>query len=303
MCDMQPTLLILAAGMGSRYGGLKQLDPMGPNGETVLDYSVYDAIRAGFGKVVFVIRRDFADAFKSAVGDKFSTRIEVAYAFQELTDLPEDFAVPEGREKPWGTAHAVHAARNHIDTPFAVINADDFYGQDAYQQLANYFNTHHDEPELRTCMVGYHLKNTLSEHGSVNRGLCVVRNGFLQGVEEHSVIVRDEDGVIRGNNLNEQQVNLNANDIVSMNFWGFSPALFPTLEAHFVNFLKTHGQEAKSECYIPTVIDDLIKSEQTDCAVIETSGAWFGVTYPNDKPFVQQSIQALIASEEYPKKL
>ncbi|MEN8661465.1 MAG: nucleotidyltransferase family protein [Lentimonas sp.] len=300
---MQPTLLILAAGMGSRYGGLKQLDPMGPNGETVLDYSVYDAIRAGFGKVVFVIRRDFADAFKSAVGDKFADRIEVVYAFQELTDLPEGFSVPEGREKPWGTAHAVRAARNDIVTPFAVINADDFYGQDAYQQLADYFNNRNDEPELRTCMVGYRLENTLSEHGSVNRGLCITKDGSLHGVEEHSVIARGEDGVIRGSNLTDQRVNLNADDIVSMNFWGFSPALFASLEAHFIDFLKAHGQEAKSECYIPTVIDDLIKSEQTDCAVIETNGSWFGVTYPDDKPFVQDSIQALIASREYPEQL
>ncbi|MEN8725289.1 MAG: sugar phosphate nucleotidyltransferase [Lentimonas sp.] len=300
---MQPTLLILAAGMGSRYGGLKQLDPMGPNGETVLDYSVYDAIRAGFGKVVFVIRRDFANAFKSAVGDKFADRIEVVYAFQELTDLPEGFSVPEGREKPWGTAHAVRAARNDIVTPFAVINADDFYGQDAYQQLADYFNNRNDEPELRTCMVGYRLENTLSEHGSVNRGLCITKDGSLHGVEEHSVIARGEDGVIRGSNLTDQRVNLNADDIVSMNFWGFSPALFASLEAHFIDFLKAHGQEAKSECYIPTVIDDLIKSEQTDCAVIETNGSWFGVTYPDDKPFVQDSIQALIASREYPEQL
>lgn len=300
---MQPTLLILAAGMGSRYGGLKQLDPMGPNGETVLDYSVYDAIRAGFGKVVFVIRRDFADAFKSAVGEKFADRIEVAYAFQELTDLPEGFLVPAGREKPWGTAHAVRAARNDIDTPFAVINADDFYGQDAYKQLADYFNSNTDEPELRTCMVGYRLDNTLSEHGTVNRGLCLVENGSLQGVEEHSVIAKGEDGVIRGSDLTNKRVDINADAIVSMNFWGFSPALFASLEAHFVDFLQAHGQEEKSECYIPTVIDDLIKSEQTDCAVIETSGAWFGVTYPDDKPFVQASIQTLIASGEYPEKL
>lgn len=300
---MQPTLLILAAGMGSRYGGLKQLEPMGPSGETVLDYSVYDAIRAGFGKVVFVIRRDFADAFKEAVGNKFEGRIDVAYAYQELSDLPEGFSVPEGREKPWGTAHAVRAARHDIDTPFAVINADDFYGQDAYKQLTDYFSNSNNEPELRTCMVGYRLENTLSEHGSVNRGLCIVNDGSLQGVEEHTVIAKGEDGVIRGSNLTNQRVNLNADDIVSMNFWGFSPALFATLEAHFIDFLQAHGSEAKSECYIPTVIDDLIKSEQTDCAVIETSGSWFGVTYPDDKPFVQESIQTLIASGEYPKEL
>jgi NDP-sugar pyrophosphorylase family protein len=300
---MKPTLLILAAGMGSRYGGLKQLDPMGPNGETVLDYSVYDAIRAGFGKVVFVIRRDFAEAFKTAVGDKFSGKIEVAYAFQELSDLPDGFTVPQGREKPWGTAHAVRAARHEIDAPFAVINADDFYGQDAYAQLAAYFSKSTEEPELRSCMVGYRLENTLSEHGSVNRGLCLVENGSLKGVEEHSTIARSEDGLIRGQNLSGQNVEIAPSAIVSMNFWGFTPALFPSLEALFIEFLEAHGQEAKSECYIPTVIDHLIQTEQTDCAVIETSGSWFGVTYPDDKPFVEASIRELIARGTYPEKL
>jgi UTP-glucose-1-phosphate uridylyltransferase len=289
--------------MGSRYGGLKQLDPMGPNGETVLDYSVYDAIRAGFGKVVFVIRRDFAEAFKSAVGDKFEGRIEVAYAFQELTDLPTGFSVPEGREKPWGTTHAVRAARDEIDAPFAVINADDFYGQDAYKQLAHYFAESTNEPELRTCMVGYKLENTLSEHGSVNRGLCRVENGALQKVEEHCAIAREAEGVVRGENLVGDKVEISANSIVSMNFWGFTPALFPSLEALFIEFLEARGGEMKSECYIPTVIDTLIRSEQTKCAVLETNGSWFGVTYPNDKPFVQASIKKLIASGEYPAKV
>jgi NDP-sugar pyrophosphorylase family protein len=289
--------------MGSRYGGLKQLDPMGPNGETVLDYSVYDAIRAGFGKVVFVIRRDFADAFKSAVGNKFVGQIEVAYAYQDLADLPAGFSVPEGREKPWGTAHAVRAARDEINAPFAVINADDFYGQDAYKQLADYFQQSADEPELRTCMVGYPLKNTLSEHGSVNRGLCRVEAGALQSVEEHCTIARSADGVVRGDNLAGESVEIDANTIVSMNFWGFTPALFPSLEALFIEFLEAHGKEMKSECYIPTIIDTLIQSEQTECAVIETSGAWFGVTYPDDKPFVQASILKLIANGEYPEVL
>lgn len=300
---MQPTLLILAAGMGSRYGGLKQLDPMGPNSETVLDYSVFDAIRAGFGKVVFVIRRDFAEAFKSAVGDKFEGRIEVAYAYQDLADLPKGFSIPAGREKPWGTTHAVRAARDEIDTPFAVINADDFYGQDAYQQLAQHFEQNANEPELRTCMVGYRLDNTLSEHGSVNRGLCHVKEGALQAVEEHCTIARDANGVVRGDNLAGESVEIAPEAIVSMNFWGFSPALFASLEEHFIEFLEAHGSEMKSECYIPTVIDTLIQSEQTTCAVIETSGAWFGVTYPNDKPFVQSSIRELIASGDYPEKL
>lgn len=299
---MQPTLLILAAGMGSRYGGLKQLDPMGPNGETVLDYSVTDAIRAGFGKVVFVIRRDFAEAFKEAVGNNFEGQIEVAYAFQDLVDLPEGFKLPEGREKPWGTAHAVRAARNEIETPFAVINADDFYGRDAFVQLANYFADHSNEPELRTCMVGYPLKNTLSEHGSVNRGICGVENGFLRTVEEHTGIA-EAGGRVQGKDLTGKTVEINPGAIVSMNFWGFTPAIFASIEAQFIEFLEQRIDEPKSESYIPSVVDTLIQSGQTECAVLETSASWFGVTYPNDKPFVQASIQKLIDSGEYPAAL
>ncbi|MFT4901351.1 MAG: NDP-sugar pyrophosphorylase family protein [Lentimonas sp.] len=300
---MKPTLLILAAGMGSRYGGLKQLDPMGPAGETVLDYSVYDAIQAGFAKVVFVIRREFFEDFKSAVGDKLEERIEVAYAFQELTDLPEGFCVPIGREKPWGTAHAVRAARHEIDTPFAVINADDFYGRDAYKQLCQYFIESAAAAEIRSCMVGYPLKNTLSDHGSVNRGICVVQHGSLSTVAEHTEIKKMPSGEIVGLNLSGQSTSIAESAIVSMNFWGFTPTLFPSLEAHFVDFLNAHGQEMKSECYIPSVIDALIQSEQTDCAVLETDGCWFGVTYPDDKPVVQAKIQALIKTGQYPKQL
>ena len=301
--DMQPTLLILAAGMGSRYGGLKQLDPMGPHGETVLDYSVYDAIQAGFGKVVFVIRQEFAEAFKRAVGDKFEGKIEVAYAFQELTDLPEGFSLPAGREKPWGTAHAVRAARDEIDTPFAVINADDFYGRDAFVQLAKYFEHHSDAPELRTCMVGYKLSNTLSDHGTVNRGLCVVKDGALQTVEEHTEIASDEDAVVCGKNLNGKDVEIAENAIVSMNFWGFTPAIFASIEAQFIEFLEQRIHEPKSECYIPSVVDQLIRTGQTECAVLETSASWFGVTYPADKPYVQASIKALIEQGAYPASL
>jgi NDP-sugar pyrophosphorylase family protein len=300
---MQPTLLVLAAGMGSRYGGLKQLDPMGPKGETVLDYSVYDAIQAGFGKVVFVIRREFAADFQAAVGDKFEARIEVAYAYQELDDLPAGFQLPAGREKPWGTAHAVRAARKQIDTPFAVINADDFYGRDAFVQLARFFSQSDSDPELRTCMIGYPLANTLSQHGSVNRGLCTVRKGRLQGVEEHTEINRDSAGGLQGLNLKQERVAIDANAIVSMNFWGFTPAIFASIEALFSEFLTQRIKEPKSECYIPSIVDTLIQSEQTECAVIETSGAWFGVTYPADKPYVQDSIQQLIAEGAYPSPL
>jgi NDP-sugar pyrophosphorylase family protein len=300
---MQPTLLILAAGMGSRYGGLKQLDPMGPNGETVLDYSVHDAIQAGFGKVVFVIRRDFFHAFKSAVADKFEARIQVAYVFQELSDLPQGFSIPTGRKKPWGTAHAVRAARKEIDTPFAVINADDFYGRDAYLKIADYFKQQPPAPELRSCMVGYPLKNTLSEHGSVNRGICHLEKNTLRSVEEHSEIKRQRNDYISGLNMESQAVVLPLDAVVSMNFWGFTPLFFMSLEAHFIDFLKAKGLEMESECYIPSVVDQLIQSQQTDCMVLKTEGAWFGVTYPQDKAIVQSKIQALLTQGAYPSTL
>lgn len=297
---MQLTLLVLAAGMGSRYGSLKQLDPMGPNGETVLDYSVYDAIRAGFDKVVFVIRRDFEEAFKSRVGSKFSGQIEVDYAFQELDDLPTGFTAPEGREKPWGTAHAVRAARHQITTPFAVINADDFYGQDAYEQIAKYFSNGIEVEKLHLCMIGYPLQNTLSEHGKVNRGICRVENGVLRSVEEHLNIGRNAEGKIQGDTSSETSVELSPSALVSMNFWGFTPALFNEIERDFIAFLEVSGKEAKSECYLPAVVNDLIQSEKAECAVIETNGNWFGVTYPDDKSFVQSSIANLVEQGVYP---
>ncbi len=300
---MQPTLLVLAAGMGSRYGGLKQLDPMGPNGETVLDYSVFDAIRAGFGKVVFVIRRDFEAQFTSAVGSRFEDRIIVDYAFQELEDLPDGFTLPAGREKPWGTAHAVRAARKQIDTPFAVINADDFYGEDAFAKLAAYFKKSEGEPELQSCMVGYPLRNTLSEHGAVNRGLCRVDEGILLGVEEHLDIAATADGAAEGKDLSGAMVALPGEAIVSMNFWGFTPAIFASLEAYFREFLEAHIQTPKSECYIPSLVDALIQSNQTECAVLETDGSWFGVTYPEDKPHVQTGLRKLLENGDYPASL
>lgn len=299
---MQPTLLILAAGMGSRYGGLKQLDPMGPNGETVLDYSVYDAIRAGFGKVVFVIRRDFEAQFKSAVGQRFEERIEVEYAYQSLDDLPDGFSLPAGREKPWGTTHAVRAARKQIDTPFAVINADDFYGRDAFTKLAKHFQENKDEPELRTCMVGYPLRNTLSAHGTVNRGFCQVEDGHLQGVEEHTEIAITE-GAAVGTNLTGERVTLSADAIVSMNFWGFTPAIFASIEAYFTEFLKAQIETPKSECYIPSLVDTLIRTSQTECAVLKTDGTWYGVTYPEDKPEVQAGLRQMQENGDYPASI
>ena len=301
---MKPTLLVLAAGMGSRYGGLKQIDPMGPNGETVLDYSVYDAIRAGFGKVVFIIREDFAQAFQDGIGARFADRIAVDYVFQKLDDLPENFILPAGREKPWGTAHAVRAARHAVNGHFAVINADDFYGRDAYQQAATFFSQLTTNDRSAMAMVGYPLENTLSDHGHVNRGICHINaEGFLSSVEEHIEIEREADGHVRGNALDGNRHVISPGSLVSMNFWAFGPAFFSQLEEEFTHFLHEAGTQMKSECYIPTVVDKIIHSGNARCKVLETSSQWFGVTYPDDKPFVMESIRKLIDAGEYPEKL
>lgn len=300
---MQPTLVILAAGMGSRYGSLKQMDPMGPNGETVLDYSVFDAMRAGFGRVVFIIRRDFEEAFRAGVGHRFAGIIEVDYAFQALTDLPGGFSPPEGREKPWGTTHAVWCARDLVDGPFAVINADDFYGRDAYVRMADYFR-HAGNTPGRYVMIGYPLENTLSEHGSVNRGICRSNSaGLLEEVEEIINISRDDDGIVRGSNEAGERVVVPAGSPVSMNFWGFTPDFFPAAEQGLIDFLGRRGSEMKSEYYIPAAVDSMIRSGTAECRVLETTAQWFGVTYPQDKPHVVASIAHLVAAGEYPSRL
>ncbi len=290
--------------MGSRYGGLKQMDPMGPNGETVLDYSVYDAIRAGFGRVVFIIREDFAEAFKQGVGARFSDRIQVDYVFQKLDDLPSGFSVPEGRAKPWGTSHAVRAARHVVKEHFAVINADDFYGRDAYVRAAGFFNGLPAGDLDAMAMVGYPLENTLSDHGHVNRGICKIDgNGLLTNVEEYLNIEREADNVVRGNALDGIRRAVPDGSLVSMNFWAFSPAFFTQLEEAFARFLGESGTQMKSECYIPTVVDQLIHGGYAQCPVLRTTSQWFGVTYPEDKPVVVESIRKLIAAGEYPEKL
>lgn len=297
-------LVVLAAGMGSRYGGLKQIDPMGPHGETVLDYSVFDAIRAGFTKVIFVIREDFAAEFKEKIGHRFAHLVEVVYAFQKMDDLPEGFPVPEGREKPWGTAHAIRAARHEIDGPFAVINADDFYGRDAYAQAATFLkNPPPSAQKLPCALVGYQIVNTLSDHGAVNRGICQIRDGLLTGVEEYLNIARNLSGFIEGYNLNEKLCQIEDDVAVSMNFWIFPAEFLAQLEDRFLSFLKVHGTELKSECYIPSVIDQLIHQDLAECHVLESSSSWFGVTYPQDKPVVVATIQKLIAQEIYPTPL
>ncbi|MEC7287401.1 MAG: sugar phosphate nucleotidyltransferase [Verrucomicrobiota bacterium] len=305
---MQPTLLLLAAGMGSRYGGLKQLDAMGPSDETMIDYAVKDACRAGFAKVVFVIRKDFEEAFRKQIGDKHAEKIEVGYAFQDLHDLPADRTPPEGRTKPWGTAHAVRAARNIITEPFAVINADDFYGREAYDQMARQLQisgAHSTElssetgEKLRACMVGYTLRNTLSPHGTVNRGICVLDRGKLQSVQEYTAIGKDAGGKLSGKNQINERVPLSAEAVVSMNFWGFTPAIFEPLEAHFEAFLQANGQEPKSEYYLPSLIDSLVKTGEVECSVLQTQSPWFGVTYPEDKARVIECIQKLTDAGVY----
>lgn len=297
---MKPTLLILAAGMGSRYGGLKQLDQIGPNGEAIIDYSLYDAIRAGFGKVVFIIRRDFEDAFKDRFDNKLKGKIDVEYVFQELTDLPADYKIPEGREKPWGTAHAIRSARNAVKTPFAAINADDFYGFEAYKTMADFLSSEVNENYYS--MVGYRLDKTLSDNGSVSRGLCITdKDKNLIDIDELTNIEKSNHSIfyIR----NEQKIMLEGDETVSMNFWGFHPSLFSYLEKGFIDFLDKEGQFMKSEFFIPMHIDDLIKAEKIKVRVLTSNANWFGVTYQEDKPVVIEKIRSLIQSNSYPQKL
>jgi|TARA_B110000037_G_scaffold178087_1_gene203680 UTP-glucose-1-phosphate uridylyltransferase len=287
--------------MGSRYGGLKQLDPMGPNGETVLDYSVFDAIRAGFERVVFVIREDFADAFREGIGSRFSDRIKVDYAFQKLDDLPAPYTPPASRTKPWGTTHAVRAARHLIDDAFAVINADDFYGRDAYAKAAEFMAS---IPAQHCAMVGYPLKNTLSDHGQVNRGICEVsETGVLSSVEEVLKIGRESDAKVTGEGMDGERREISQVAPVSMNFWIFTPQFLADLEVEFLEFLQENSGKDSGESYIPTVVDSLIRQQKTTCKVLETNSSWFGVTYPEDKELVVASIRELIAAGDYPQSL
>jgi len=305
MTNTAPTLLVLAAGMGSRYGGLKQLDPMGPNGETLLDYSVFDALRAGFGRVVFVIRKDFAAAFEGSVGRRYRDRTRVDYVYQDLFDVPDGFSVPAGRVRPWGTLHAVRAARNEVDEPFAVINADDFYGQDAFRRLVSYFRwSDPGAPNVdHYCMVGYPIKHTLSVAGGVNRGICIEAGGFLAGVEECTGILRGDEGNCRGLGLNGEWTEFPDNAIASMNFWGFTPSIFGQMDRYFSDFLKSQGGSTDAECYIPSVVDCLVRSGEADCRILKTDSAWFGITYAQDKPVSMRNIRSLIDAGEYKEHL
>lgn len=296
----KPGLLILAAGMGSRFGGLKQLSPIGPHDETIIEYSVYDAIRAGFGKVVFIIRHSFAEAFKERFDAKFRPFIDIEYVFQEIDYLPEGFVCPEGREKPWGTGHAILMAKDAMDRPFAVINADDFYGKDAFDTMAKFLQSQTDEKTYS--MVGYWLKNTLSENGSVSRGVCKTNtDADLIEIRERTNIRRAGEQIFYTEN--QEQVELDENSIVSMNFWGFHPNLFGYLEELFIGFLKDNGGKLTSEFYIPSVVFALIQQGKVKSTVLSADAKWFGVTYQEDLPGVKEGISRLIASKEYPEQL
>jgi NDP-sugar pyrophosphorylase family protein len=298
---MKPTLLILAAGMGSRYGGIKQLDGFGPNGETIIDYSLYDAIRAGFGKVVFIIREELKQDFQDLFGPKLDGKIDYDFAIQGFGSyVPADLGVVE-RSKPWGTGHAVLCAWDQTQAPFAVINADDFYGYEAFKTMADFLSSNTDETVH--AMIGYQIKNTLSENGSVSRGICVTNDDdFLITVTERTQIIRKEDGqivFIEG----EEETLLGENTPVSMNFWGFMPSVFPEIKQLFESYARENYNAPKAEFYIPRVMSHLIESDKGQCKVFESEAEWFGVTYPEDKPTVSQSIENLVNSGKYPNKL
>lgn len=298
---MKPTLLILAAGMGSRYGGLKQIEPVGSNGETILEYSVFDAIRAGFGKVVFVIRESFALDFKVRFESKLAGKIEIEYVYQEINKLPQGFVLPKEREKPWGTGHAVLMAKNVIFEPFAVINADDFYGPQAYQVIADFLTQSVNGNNYG--MVGYQLNKTLSDFGGVSRGICETdENNYLTKITETHKI-RQQNSKIICESENNETIELTGNEPVSMNFWGFHPSVFNNIEDQFIEFLQTNIQLSKSEFYIPFVVFDMIKSGQTNVEVLKADSLWFGVTYKEDKPFVIEQIQKLTDKGIYPENL
>lgn len=304
MTQVKPTLLILAAGMGSRYGGLKQLDGVGPSGETIMDYSIYDAIQVGFGRIVFVIRQDFEDEFRSIVLPKYEGKIPVELVFQEVDKLPEGYACPEGRQRPWGTNHAVMMGGEVIrEEPFAVINADDFYGRNGYEVLVEKLRLLAGQ-KGRYCMVGYRLGNTLSDSGKVSRGVCAMdENNRLTGVSEHTGIARQENGVVVGLNAKKEEVLLHETIPVSMNMWGFTPDYFDHSWDAFSEFLKERLAEDKSEFFIPTVVDDLIAAGKATVEVLDTEARWFGVTYVEDRPSVVSKLAELTAQGVYPSPL
>lgn len=300
---MDKTLLIMAAGMGSRYGGNKQVDGMGPHGEILLEYSIYDALQAGFNKVVFIIKRDFEQRIRDMVGDQISKRVQVEYVFQEFSTLPADYALPPERVKPFGTVHAILCAKDVIHEPFAVINADDYYGRAPYRIVGDRLTTLKAEGEA--CMVGYYLKNTVSDNGHVTRGVCrTTPEGKLAAVTETYKIKPFPDGTIRDTEADPNGVILDPNSLVSMNLFGFSPSIFASAQKHFEQFLASLAPgELKAEYVLPVLVDQLMREEGLAVDVLTTDATWFGVTYQEDKPFVQAQLRAMHADGTYPETL
>lgn len=301
---MSPTLLVMAAGVGSRFGGDKQLEPVGPGGETLLDYSVFDALRAGFARVVFVIRRDMAERFHEAIGRRYEDRVEVAYAFQEILDVPSGFSVPPGRTKPWGTGHAVLAAVNLVSAPFAVINADDYYGVDSFAQLGRFLSAPERgaRPDLYA-LVAFRLRDTVSEYGSVARGVCAVaEDGTLAHVTEVTGIDRAAEGGFRAPGPDGER-RLTGDEPVSLNFWGFTTALFPLLRERFEAFLAERGQDPTSEFFLPDAVNALMHAGQVTVKVLPTTSRWFGLTYKADLPRAADCLREMTARRAYPPRL
>lgn len=298
---MKPTLLVLAAGMGTRYGGNKQLDEVGPSGETIIDYSIYDAIRAGFGKIVFVIRRDIEEQVKDRFVDRLKGKIEVDYVFQDINNLPGNVKVTSERTKPWGTSHAILVTENKIHEPFGVINSDDYYGVESFGILKDFLVN--DSNPNNYCIVGYKLGNTLSDHGDVNRGVCKAgKEGFLEHIVETRKIEKTREGASAPGPDGTTQY-FTGNEIVSMNLWGFKPSCYKFLGEEFRNFIEKHGMDPKSELDIPTSIDKFVKSGEVTIQILMSNERWFGVTYREDKPFVVESIRKMIRDGVYPARI
>ena len=302
----KPVLVIMAAGMGSRYGGLKQIDPIDEQGHIIMDFSIFDAKRAGFEKVVFIIKKENEQDFKEAIGKRIEEVMEVEYVFQDINNIPGGFVVPEGRVKPWGTAHAVLSAIDVIDGPFAVINADDYYGRDAFQKIYDYLSTHQDDEKYRYTMVGYQLGNTLTENGHVSRGICESNeNGELVSVTERTHIVKTEDGAAYTEDDGATWTAISVDSVVSMNMWGFSASFLQEIKNGFVTFLEENlvNNPMKCEYYLPTVVSNLLSADKATVAVLTSVDKWYGVTYKEDKPFVVAAIKNLKESGLYPEKL
>lgn len=303
---MKPTLFLLAAGMGSRYGGLKQLDTLGPQGQSIMDYSIYDAIQAGFGKIVWVIRRDFEEQFRKQILSKYEGHVPCELCFQAIDALPEGFSVPEGREKPWGTNHAVMMGADVVKEPFAVLNCDDFYDRDAFQVMAKFLSELPEGSTGKYAMVGFRVDNTLSESGTVSRGVCEndEKTHYLTSVVERTKIER-HDGVVQYLDDNGEWVSIPDTTPVSMNFWGFTPDYFEYSKEYFVEFLSDpkNQENLKSEFFIPLMVDHLIKTGKATCEVLDTTSKWFGVTYPEDRPEVVAKLAKLHEDGQYPDKM